>query len=173
MKRFTLACVVMLMLTVTAASAQAAKLKDDPNGFNGHTWGKSQREYPALKLVSDLGSTDFGTKVVMYEQPGESLTLNGVTISRITYRFLDDQLESIHVSYQGRQNRDKLMRWIEERHGALSPSERKMITSVRWIGDKTTVDLSYNHATDHGTLLFISRALGQRFHDIDHTSQGD
>ena len=173
MKRFTHACVVMLMLTVTAASAQAAKLKDDPNGFNGHTWGKSQREYPALKLVSDLGSTDFGTKVVMYEQPGESLTLNGVTLSRITYRFLDDQLESIHVSYQGRQNRDKLMRWIEERHGALSPSERKMITSVRWIGDKTTVDLSYNHATDHGTLLFISRALGQRFNDIDHTSQGD
>ena len=173
MKQFALACVVMLMVTVTAASAQAAKLKDDPNGFNGHTWGKSVREYPSFARLLDLGSTDAGTKAVVYENPGESLTLNGVTLSRITYRFLDDQLESIHVSYQGRQNRDKLMRWIEERHGALSPSERKMITSVRWIGDKTTVDLSYNHATDYGTLLFISRALGQRFNDIDHTSQGD
>ena len=146
--------------------ADAARIKDDPEGFNGHRWGASLSEYPAFKLLQDLGSTDFVEKAGVYENPGEVLTLNEVRIKTVRYRFINEQMESIHLRYESRDNRERLMDWLQDRFGKLSPSERKMVNSVQWFGEKTTVTLTYNPRTEEGAVWFTSQALNHLFNDI-------
>jgi hypothetical protein len=153
--------------------AGGARIIDDPNGFNGYTWGTAMAAFPSLKLVKDLGSTDFVSSVGVYEIPGETLALNGVPVSEIHYRFIDGQLESVQLRYAGRENREKLMRWVEDHYGKVTPADRKMVNAVQWFGDKTTVTLSWNFTSQQGMLLFISQALNHKFNEFHQATQGD
>lgn len=152
---------------------EAAKLKDEPNGFNGYILGAALSDYPSLKLVKDLGSTDFVQQVGIYVNPDEALRFNAIPLTQIRYRFVDGQLESIAVHYEGRENRDKLMRWVEEQYGKLSSHERRMVSNVQWFGDKTTITLNYNPNTKIGTLWFISQVLSHRLNEFHQATQGD
>ena len=49
--------------------------------------------------------------------------------------------------------------------GKLMPAERKMVSQVEWLGDKTEITLSYNLGRKGGALLLFSRALGERLHN--------
>ena len=155
----------VLAAGLPGAPVGAARILDDPNGFNGYTWGTSPPCYPSLQHVKDVGSTGSGEKLSVYENPGEVVTLSDVPLTRIQYRFVGDRLESIVLSYAGRENREKLLRWLEGQYGRLTPAERRMLGQVEWLGDKTEVTLSYNLGRKDGTLLLISRALGGRLSD--------
>ncbi len=146
--------------------AHAARITNEPNGFNEYTWGSPPASFPALQQVRELGRAEGGERIVVYEKPGEVVTLNGVPLSRIRYRFVDGQLESIVLSYEGRESRDTLLQWVEERYGKLTPPERRLqFTQVEWLGEKTEVTLSYNHSKKEGMLLFISPAIRYRLFD--------
>lgn len=101
----------------------------------------------------------------MYERPGEVVTLNGVALNPVRYRFVNGQLESIVLSYEGRENRDKLLQWVEERYGKLSPPERRMLSQVEWHGDRTLVTLSFNLSSKAGTLSFSSTSMRRQLFD--------
>ena len=163
----------ILAVVLSVASAEAATIPDDPGGFNGHAWGTPLAKFPAFKLLKDLGSTDFVKDVGVYENPGETLTLNEVSLATINYRFVENQLESVLLRYTGRENRDKLMRWLEERYGKLTSHERKMVNAVVWYGDKTTINLKYDVVTQQGTLYFLSQALNHKFNEFHQATQGD
>lgn len=163
----------VLAIGLSVAPAGAAQIKDDPGGFNGYTWGTPLVKFPAFKLIQDLGSTDFVKDVGVYENPGETLTLNEVPLGKIRYRFVENQLESIMLIYTGRENRDKLMRWIEERFGKLTSHERKMVNAVLWYGDTTVINLKYDVVTQQGTLFFLSKTLSHKLNEVHQASQGD
>ena len=146
--------------------AHAVRITNEPNGFNEYTWGSPLSGFPALQQIRELGQAQGGERISVYEKPGEVVTLNGVTLNSIRYRFVDGQLESIVLSYQGRESRDKLLQWVEEHYGKLTPSERRLqFTQVEWLGEKTEVTLSYYHTRKEGTLLFISPAIRYRLFD--------
>lgn len=168
-----LAVLIVVAVGLSAASAEAATIPDDPGGFNGYTWGTPLAKFPAFKLIKDMGSTDFVSNVGLYENPGETLTLNEVPLTTIQYRFVDNDLESIALRYTGRENRDKLMRWLEERFGKLTSHERKMVNAVLWYGDKTVINLNYDSAAKQGTLYFLSRELNHKLNEFHQATQGD
>ena len=163
----------ILAVGLSGVPVGAAKITDDPGGFNGYTWGTPLAKFPAFKLVKDLGSTDFVKDVGLYENPGETLTLNEVPLIKIQYRFVENELESIELRYTGRENRDKLMRWLEEHFGKLTSHERKMINAILWYGDKTTINLKYDAVTQQGTLYFLSQALNHKLNEFHQATQGD
>ena len=163
----------LLAIGLSIAPAGAAKIPDDPGGFNGYTWGTPLAQFPAFKLIKNLGSTDFVKDIGVYENPGETLTLNEVSLATINYRFVENQLESISLRYTGRENRDKLVRWLEEHYGKLTSHERKMVNAILWYGDKTTINLKYDVVTQQGTLYFLSRVLSHKFDEAHQASQGD
>jgi len=163
----------LLAIGLSIAPAGAAKIPDDPGGFNGYTWGTPLAQFPAFKLIKNLGSTDFVKDIGVYENPGETLTLNEVSLATINYRFVENQLESISLRYTGRENRDKLVRWLEEHYGKLTSHERKMVNAILWYGDKTTINLKYDVVTQQGTLYFLSQSLSHRFNEAHQASQGD
>jgi hypothetical protein len=171
--RVHVAAIALILAAVLPAGIYAGRIKEDPKGFNEYMWGSSLSDYSSLKLIKDLGSTDFVSKAGVYEKPGETMTLNGVPIRHVGYRFIDEQLESIQLQYEGRENRDQLLLWLEDRFGRVSASERKMVTAVQWFGEYTTVTLSYNPRTHHGTLWFMSQTLNHRFNEFHQGSQGD
>ena len=146
--------------------AHAVRITDEPNGFNEYTWGSPLASFPGLQRDRELGKAEGGERIVVYERPGEVVTLNGVPLSKIRYRFVDSQLESVVLSYEGRENRDKLMQWVEEHYGKLTPPERRLqFAQAEWLGEKTEVTLSYNHIKKEGMLLFISPVLRYRLFD--------
>jgi len=156
----------VLPIVLAGDLAHAVRITNEPNGFNEYTWGAPLTSFPALQQTRELGKAESGERIIVYENPGEVLTLNGVTLNRIRYRFVDGQLESIALSYEGRESRDKLLQWVEEHYGKLTPAERRVqFTQVEWFGEKTEVTLSYYHMRKEGTLLFISPAIRYRLFD--------
>jgi hypothetical protein len=144
----------LLLLGLGMELAQAAVITNEPKGFNGYTWGARISEYPSLKLMSDSAIAHPLPYVDAYEKPGETLTLNGVTLGKIQYRFYKDQLGGILLSYEGRENREKLRQWIEERYGKVPPPERKQ-KSIEWHGKDTVISLGYDVTTNQGRLWLI------------------
>lgn len=168
-------CLVgVLVLGLGVELAWAVKMKgEDPKGFNGYLWGAALSGYPAMKLLKDLGGTDFVEKAAVYEIPGEVFAMTGVNFTNIWYRFLDEQLESIQLHYEGVENRDKLMKWLEEQYGKIPVNERRKAPTIQWFGDGTTVTLKYESSTKQGTLYFMSQVLNHRFNEFHQGTQGD
>jgi hypothetical protein len=144
----------LLLLGLWMNPAQAAVITNEPTGFNGYTWGARISEYPSLKLMSDPAIAHPLPYVDVYENQGEILTLNSVTFTKIQYRFYKDQLGSIDLKYKGRENRNKLLEWIEERYGKVPLPERRQ-KNIEWHGKNTVISLGYDVTTNQGRLWFI------------------
>jgi hypothetical protein len=143
---------------LAAGPAQSVRIDGELNEFNGFVMEAPLSRYPGLKMVRSW-STDFVQEVGLYENPQEVPNINGVSFLSASYRFADGRLESVQLIYQGRENRDKLLKWIEEQYGKLMPAERKMVNQVEWHGDSLTISLSLDPNTKRGTLWFFSPTL--------------
>lgn len=160
-------CVLGFGLTIRQAWAAAIEHEeDDEAGFSGYMWGAAPSDCPPLTRIRELGSTDYAHKAEVYTNPDEGLTLNGASLRAINYRFVDDQLESVEVKYEGRENRESLLRWVEERYGRLAGHERRIVTHVEWVGERTGITLAYDPRTKHGTLWFFSLPLHHLYYDF-------
>jgi hypothetical protein len=143
---------------LSGVPSHGVRINGELNEFNGYIMEAPRSRYPDLKQVKTW-STDFVKEVGLYENAQERPTINGVQFSTAQYRFADSRLESINLGFEGRENRDRLLAWIEQQYGKLLPIERKMINQVEWHGDRLSIALSYNSETNLGTLWFISPTL--------------
>jgi hypothetical protein len=150
--------------TFLSEPARGVMMQDEPSGFRGNAWGAAPGDCPSLRFVGDQGTTNRHEKpVTIYDRSTAGLTINGVTFSRIRYRFIADQLESVQLTYEGRANRTRLLQVMEERYGHPAPGERRHLGHVEWDGNETIVDLDYRVDTEQGSLWFISTSLNQEF----------
>ena len=152
-----------LVLAVVAIALTSSDLyANQPDGysntFNGYRLETPVSNYTALMPVERY-STEFVQDVTIYERPEEVLTLDVVPIKTVRYRFADGLLESIQLTYEGRENRERLLHWVETRYGKLTARERRIIAQVVWHGEEMMIMLNYNRSYDQGTLWFISPAL--------------
>jgi hypothetical protein len=161
--RFFLAFVILLGISFSVAPARALLIENEPSGFRGNQWGASPADCVPLRFVSNLGVTDAGQQVDVYDRSPVGISLNGAALTRIRYRFLDNKLESVQLSYEGRANRDRLLQLMEERYGRLTPGERKSVTRAEWDGFETTVVLSFNPDSGVGSLWFLSTMLNREY----------
>jgi hypothetical protein len=155
--------VVLFGVGLPVPPAGALLIHDEASGFRGNLWGAAPVDCPSLQFVERLGLTDSKKQVDLYDRSTVGITLNGVPLIRIRYRFLDNQLESVQLSYEGRANRDRLLQSMEQRFGRLAPGEGKQLGGVEWEGFETVVNLSFNPSTGKGSLWFISRTLSGGF----------
>src|SRR6266498_532085 len=155
----------LLMVGVGLDRAGAGQVNNGSNDFNGYQLTTPLSDYPAFRLV-ETWSGDFVQEVSLYENPGEALTLNGVSFLKVRYRFADGRLEAIQLVYEGLDNRAKLIEWLEEHYGKLPSAERRTIPQVLWYGDQMDITLSYSKHSKRGMLWFTSPAL----HDMVNKS---
>jgi hypothetical protein len=152
-----------LSLELASPPAWSVLIRDEPSGFRGNHWGDSPGDCPQLRFVKGQGTTYSGKQVDLYDRSTVGIVLNGVSPSRIRYRFVDNQLESVQLSYEGRENYDKLRQLMEERYGRLTPGERKKTAGAQWFGFESIVMLGFNHEAGGGSLWFISTMLNREF----------
>ena len=138
--------------------ALAGKITNEPQGFNGYTWGAPPAEYPSLKLVPDPAVANPLPGVTVFENPGEALTVNGVTFIKVYYRFYKDRLGNIQLWYEGRENREKLLKWVEDNYGKLPIVERKQ-KQIEWHGQNIVITLGYDVTNNKGGLWFTYLTL--------------
>ena len=149
---------VLGLLVLVLPGIVGAQLGGELESFNGYTLESPTAAYPSLRLVGRY-RTDFVQDVTVYELPGEQLTLEGVLCSQVRYRFADGLLESVQLTYKGRENRDRLLGWVEANYGKLPSQERRIIAQVMWHGEKMMIMLNYNRTQNEGALWFISPSL--------------
>jgi hypothetical protein len=162
----TCSAVIMVFLLgagLSVTPADAVLIHDEPSGFRGNHWGDSPADCASLRFVKGQGTIHSGERVDLYDRSTVGIAINGVSFIRIRYRFLDNQLESVQLSYEGRASYSKLVEVLEERYGRLTPGERKLVGRAEWDGYETVVDLSYNVETGRGSLWFISPTLNRDF----------
>jgi len=152
-----------LYLELASPPAWSVLIHDEPSGFRGNHWGDSPGDCPQLRFVKGQGTTYSGKPVDLYDRSTVGIALNGVSPSRIRCRFVDNQLESVQLSYEGFANREKLLQLMEERYGRLTSGERKMTARAEWLGFESIVVLSFNHEKGLGSLWFLSTTLHREF----------
>src|SRR2546426_10125263 len=96
------------LLLAAMTPAEAARLTSEPTGFNGYTWGARSAEYPSLKLAMDPAVAHPLPDMDVYENPGEVLTFNGVTLGHIYYRFHKGRLGRTQLTLDGWVSRWKI-----------------------------------------------------------------
>ena len=148
----------LLLVGLMSAPADAARITNEPAGFNGYTWGTSLDQVSGLTRVKDPKLAEPLPGVEVYEKPGEALTLNGVTLTRVLYRFYKNRLGGVQLAYEGKENREKLIQWIEEQYGKLPSVERKQ-SQIEWHGESTVITLGYDVTTKLGRLWFTYLVL--------------
>ncbi|TRZ99926.1 MAG: hypothetical protein D4R81_08450 [Nitrospiraceae bacterium] len=111
-----------------------------------------------MKPVTDPALVNPLPFVMVYENPGEVLTLNGVTPTKVYYRFYKDRLGNVHLLYEGKDNRQKLIQWIEAQYGKLPFAERKQ-QQIEWHSENVVISLAYDRTSDKGWLWFIYLAF--------------
>jgi hypothetical protein len=153
----------LLALGLSVKPTAAVLIHDEPSGFRGNHWGDAPENCAAVRFVKGLGLTQSGKQVDLYDRSPVGITLNGVSFTRIHYRFLDNRLESVQLSYEGREGYHRLRQLMEERYGRLAPGERQLTTRAEWNGFESTVVLSFNPGTGSGSLWFLSTVLNREF----------
>jgi hypothetical protein len=149
---------VLLLVALCAGQLQAEEVEVSVNSFNGYMLESPASEFESLNAVEHY-STEFVQDVTVYEKRGELLILDAVPLKTVRYRFANGLLESIQLTYAGRDNREKLLGWIEAHYGRLPSRERKILSQVMWHGEKMLIMLNYNRSYDQGTLWFVSPSL--------------
>jgi hypothetical protein len=149
---------VLPLVALCAGQLQAEEVEVAVNSFNGYILESPASEFESLNAVEHY-STEFVQDVTVYEKRGELLTLDAVPLKTVRYRFANGLLESIQLTYAGRDNREKLLGWIEAHYGRLPSRERKILSQVMWHGEQMLIMLNYNRSYDQGTLWFVSPSL--------------
>ena len=149
---------VLPLVALYAGQLQAEEVEVAVNSFNGYILESPASEFESLNAVEHY-STEFVQDVTVYEKLGELLTLDTVPLKTVRYRCTNGLLESIQLTYEGRENREKLLSWIEAHYGKLSSKERRIVSQVMWHGEKMLIMLNYNRSYDQGTLWFVSPSL--------------
>jgi hypothetical protein len=149
---------LVLVFVFWSGTVTGGQLGAEFNAFNGYTLETPISGYPSLRLIR-RNSTEFVQDVTLYELPGEQLKLAGVLFNQVQYRFADGLLESVQLTYEGRENRDRLLSWIEGHYGNLPANERRIVAQVVWHGEKMVIMLNYNWTYNQGVLWFVSPDL--------------
>jgi hypothetical protein len=149
--------IVVLISGLVVGSAMGARIIHEPDGFNGYKWGDATTQYRALTQATDPRVANQLPNVDVYESP-EPMVINGVTPSKVYFRFFKGQLGSVEVRYHGRENRERLREWLEKQYGGVPPPERKQ-KHIEWHGENTVVSLGFDSSTNEGRLWVIHLLL--------------
>ena len=143
--------------------AHAVPLVNDPNGFQGMTWGV------ALTAKPDLEVTTPGPHVNEFRSRDGAPSYAGIPVESVRFLSVDDQFARVTIRYQGTDRHKQILAYLEQQFGSLERIPGQMMRGLNqqytWRGTDTEINLTYHANTERGYIFIDSRTLAPRFND--------
>jgi hypothetical protein len=158
--RPTLIAAFVACLVVTGSLARAVPIVDDPNGFEGISWGASLPEAMQLGKVEDAG------RLQSYEYKDTAPTLGPTTVDSMRFTTFEGKFGRVTVRYTGKDKHEQILSYLQSKYGALDRTPGQIsvgpIKVYAWHGFDTEVTLRYETKIERGIIFFESRTLREK-----------
>lgn len=143
-----------------AAVALAVPILNDPNGFEGISWGSS------LSEDAQFGKVEDADRLQTYEGKGGSPTLGPVTVDSMRFTTFEGKFGRVTVRYTGKDTHEQILKYLQSNYGPLDRTPGQIavgpIRVYAWHGFDTEVTLRYETNAQRGIIFFESRTLREK-----------
>ena len=108
MIKYFIAIVIVVSNLYLYNNAGAADLE---KGFMGYKWGEETWNYDELKHLYNKGNLTF------YSNPGESYSIEGVTIGDVIYGFYKDKFYAVYINIDSLDKYDVIEGHMKAKYG--------------------------------------------------------
>jgi hypothetical protein len=165
--------VATLALLMTLLPIGAAWAEDLEDGFMGYQWGSDISKYPNLKQLYSKGGLTF------YANPGESYTLEDMTIGDVIYGFYRGKFYAVYVNLDTIEKYDAVERIMKAKYGLPDhkSSAKENLFTFKWKYRDVTIKLKQDQLKGSMKVAFYheptSSGLDQerRILEIENTDQ--
>ena len=154
---------LLLLFILQGTLAFAVPMENDPNGFEGISWGAPFSETDRYKKVEDTGQAQ------TYELKSGAPSLGPVTVDSLRFVTSYGQLARVTVRYQGKGAHDHILAYLQSLYGSLDRTPGQIASGpvkfYKWTGFETDVTLRYETETNRGIIFFESQELRRKMTD--------
>ncbi len=149
---------------VTPARVGAVPMQNDPEGFQGISWGST------LKTVKALTLTSAWDQFEEYAFKAGPPRLGRASLTSVKLTTIGGQFARVTIHYHGAKTHAQVLAYLEGRHGAIERWPGSMVRGLNqqfnWRGPETEVNLTYQGMGERGYIFIESRTLAPRFTDV-------
>lgn len=163
-KRNTMIFAFLIAAVVSLVTNQAEAFRNEPEGFEGNTWGVSP---DAIKNVvfSKISGVVPGIQYYRPDIPTQK-SFFGINAYDFEYIFADGKFAGVSGKVNDRQSFDGILRKLKERHGfpeKVKPDkDMPGYMTYLWNGDKAAISMRFDHANRVGYISYNTKQLAVR-----------
>jgi hypothetical protein len=141
---------------------------NDPNGFDGVTWGTT------LGTSEHYDLKDAGDRIKRYERKDTPPALGDIAVEALHFFTIDGKFARVTVRYHGKGVHDQILTYLQAKFGPIDRTPGQMARGLNqqfnWRGEDTEINVTYQSQGDRGYVFFESRTLAPLFNDMlpDH-----
>ncbi|MBW1636998.1 MAG: hypothetical protein JRJ68_12070 [Deltaproteobacteria bacterium] len=143
--------VILLLGTFSAA----ADLRD---GFMTYKWGTDISRYGELKKLYSKKDISY------YSNPGESYTIDDISIDNVIFGFYNDSLFAVYITIDSLEIYDRVKLHMKLKYGLpdTKTSTKDYLTALKWKYQDVTIKLKTEEIEGKMKLAFYYRPLSKK-----------
>ena len=149
------------ILLLQSSEAPAVPIVNDPNGFDGITWGATLSDKDRFVSVEDTG------RFQTYERRDQSPVLGTTPVDSIRLTAFQHKFGRVTVRYHGKNTHDAILAYLQSQYGPLDRTPGQIavgpVKVYAWHGFQTEVTLRFESNLDRGIIFIESATLRERW----------
>ncbi len=166
MRQFIKAGFITFFILLLGTVCIAANLQD---GFMAYQWGEDISRYDELTPLHTRGDFTY------YSHPGESYSIDDISINNVVFGFYKDQLFAVYVGIDSFETYDKINLHMKNKYGIPDTkiSTKDYLTTYKWKYQDVSIKLKTGQIDGKMKLAFYYRPLSGDINkeQLDATSE--
>ncbi len=152
MRQFIKAGFITFFILLLGTVCIAANLQD---GFMAYQWGEDISRYDELTPLHTRGDFTY------YSHPGESYSIDDISINNVVFGFYKDQLFAVYVGIDSFETYDKINLHMKNKYGIPDTkiSTKDYLTTYKWKYQDVSIKLKTGQIDGKMKLAFYYRPL--------------
>lgn len=155
--------ITLFCLLCMITPAVAVPLVNDPNGFEGISWGASLAEMERFVSVEEAG------RLQTFEERGHPPLLGTIPVDSIRFTTFEKKFGRVTVRYSGNGTHEHILTYLQSMYGPLDRTPGQIavgpVKVYAWHGFHTEVTLRFEAGPDRGIIFFESLTLPEKLVD--------
>jgi hypothetical protein len=154
MRKYHIAVVMVFFTMGLGTLSFAAELQD---GFMGYKWGESISQYAQLTGLYTKGD------VTYYSNPGESFTVDDMSVDDVVYGFYQGSLFAVYIGIDALETYDRVLLHMKLKYGFpdTKTSARDHLTTIQWKYQDVAIKLKTDEVGGKMKLAFYYRPISR------------